>query len=427
MEGIVMSCIDHQIKKFRISLTSRCNYKCIFCHNEGGDKTKQSQKTITKNDIRIIAQAASSLGIQRITLTGGEPFLNSEIFDILEEINQADPKIKVSVTTNGILINEYELVKLAKYVSKISLNFQSADSTVFKQMTGVSQLDKVKTFIELALAVKINICLNFVYTRNNKATLDNVILYAINKGISVKIIELIKDENNSSLYEDIHKLRVVLTPISYYSMMMGKSEEIFYFRNSNTTLRIIYSYCNDRDIEACNEHGELRITPSLELKSCLKDEKTHISIMEDVRSGNIASIKNKVINIMSHSNKCPKTLASVSIIMHEKKLLLVARESGKYLGYWETPGGHIEEDETPEEAVIREVKEEAGVDVRIIKSLGIIENNNSICNYFDCELIDSSQIENNYQIKLVSLNELSKYTITPFALENLVKLGFYIK
>jgi mutator protein MutT len=127
---------------------------------------------------------------------------------------------------------------------------------------------------------------------------------------------------------------------------------------------------------------------------------------------------------MDYSNKHPKTLASVAIINHGGKLLMILREKGEFSGYWETPGGHIEQGETPEEAVVREVKEEAGVDVRITKFLGIIENNNSVCNYFDCELLLPGQIEGNSQIKLVSIKNLSKYAITPFALENLIKLGF---
>ncbi len=252
-------------------------------------------------------------------------------------------------------------------------------------------------------------------------------MYAIEKGIDVKIIELIKDRDNSSLHAGMDKLRGELLADSSRSEIVSKSEEVFYFDKSKTTVRIIYSYCNNRNVVACNNHGELRITPSLELKPCLKDEKTQISIREDVHSGNIEAIKAKILNIMKNNNECPRILASVAIIKYEGKLLMITRKNGEFSGYWETPGGHIEQGETPEEAVIREVKEEAGVDVRIIKPLGIIENNNSICNYFDCELVSPGQIDENDQIKLVLISDLPKYKITPFALENLIKLGFYKK
>jgi len=419
--------LDHHITKLRVSLTSRCNYRCIFCHNEGGDQTKVSQKTITTDDIKVITEAATSLGIQRFTITGGEPFLNREVLDILAEIKKVNKEMDVSITTNGLLIGEHEIAKLAEYVSKVSLNFQGTDPATFEQMTGVPQIDKIKKFIDLALAAGIKICLNFVYTSKNQQELNNVILYAVGKGIDIKVIELIKDGNNSSLHADMDKLRSELLANSSRSEMVSKSEEVFHFDNSKTTVRIIYSYCNNRDVVACNAHGELRITPSLELKPCLKDEKTQVSIREDVHSGNIEAIKAKILEIMKNSNECPRILASVAIIEHEGKILMITRENGEFAGYWETPGGHIEQGETPEEAVIREVKEEAGIDVRIKKALGVIENNNSICNYFDCELVSPEQIEGNNQIRLVLISDLPKYAITPFALENLIKFGLYKK
>ncbi|MBU2552840.1 MAG: radical SAM protein, partial [Bacteroidetes bacterium] len=82
------SSLDHRINRLRISLTSRCNYRCIFCHNEGGDQTKRSQEAITPDDIKIITEAATSLGVQRFTITGGEPFLNREVLSILAEIKK---------------------------------------------------------------------------------------------------------------------------------------------------------------------------------------------------------------------------------------------------------------------------------------------------------------------------------------------------
>lgn len=419
--------IDHYINKFRISLTGLCNYRCIFCHNEGGDKGKCRPEKITLHDIKIITKVANSLGIKRFTITGGEPFVNREVLDILAEIKKINKDIDISITTNGILISEQEIKELAKYVSKISLNFQGTNPDIFEQMTGRPQIAKAKKFIDLALEAGIKICLNFVYTSKNKQELKNVILYAISKGVDIKIIELIKDRNNNYLYADIKKLRNTLLTSSASSKILSKSEEIFYFDNSKTTARIIYSYCNNKDTIACNNHGELRITPSLELKPCLQDEKTQISIREDVRTANIAAIKTKILNIMSHSNECPKTFASVAIINHGGKLLMITRSSGKFAGHWETPGGHIEIGENPEEAVIREVKEEAGVDVKIKKSLGIIENNNSVCNYFDCQMISPKQLKENDQIRLILISDLPKYTITPFALENLIKLGLYKK
>ncbi len=116
--------------------------------------------------------------------------------------------------------------------------------------------------------------------------------------------------------------------------------------------------------------------------------------------------------------------ASVAIIKYNNQLILVERSHKDGSITFETPGGHVEPGETSEDAVIREVKEEAEIDVKITRFIKEFESNGRKIHYFECEVINSSQLENNPLIFLTDINEEPTLKITTFAKERLLQLGF---
>lgn len=113
--------------------------------------------------------------------------------------------------------------------------------------------------------------------------------------------------------------------------------------------------------------------------------------------------------------------AAVSIIVADDNILLVSRMSDEGLTY-ETPGGHIEDGESPEDAVLREIREETGFDAVIECKLGVFEDEISVSHYYRCSIIDATQPAEGGAM-MVPLSELGRYPITGFARKNLVSLG----
>lgn len=121
-----------------------------------------------------------------------------------------------------------------------------------------------------------------------------------------------------------------------------------------------------------------------------------------------------------------KRVSSRAIIIEDNKLLAMFRRKIKNDGsvkeYYVIPGGGLEENETLEENVIRELKEEFSVDIEVIKFLGTEEYDNTIANYFLCKIVNGTPKlggeelermtkENYYEIKYIDLKEIDCYDI----------------
>lgn len=413
-------------------MTNLCNYSCIFCHAEGLDGCTICKNEITIERIKNLAKTAKFLNIKKITLTGGEPFLNNNILNIVKAIKEVYPEVFINLSSNISLPSNKLLLEVSKNINKININFQSYNKNIFEKITKSNFYDIVKSKIMFLSENNKNILisLNFVYTKFNYKTLIDVIEFANKYNFNLKILELVKNAENMDIYKNIKSIDNIISQFTDSNnknikqhIFLGKSDERFIFENF--TIRLIHSYCNECNKSACIEHGEMRITPNFELKPCLLNDKYNISILEELDSNNIHSIAKKIQLARKFFTDENTTLASVSIIKYKDFLIMVERINKVGIKTLETPGGHIENGETPEEAVIREVKEEANINVKITNKIAIFLNNDSISHYYNCEIINEEELKNNNLIKLIPLNEINKQNITSFAKENLIKLGIY--
>src|SRR5208337_1578959 len=89
----------------RISITQRCNNRCVYCHREGEVlRANRSAEIMTVQEIVHIAKIAVELGIARIKLTGGEPLMRKDLPEIISEITAISGLRDLSLTTNGLLL-----------------------------------------------------------------------------------------------------------------------------------------------------------------------------------------------------------------------------------------------------------------------------------------------------------------------------------
>ncbi|MEM4563700.1 MAG: radical SAM protein, partial [Thermofilum sp.] len=93
------------LSNLRVTVTHDCNYSCLFCHREG--EPLGGTFTFKPEHFRLMVQAAYSLGVKQVKLTGGEPLLRRDIVEIAEELSSLGKKdLEVSITTNGFLLVE---------------------------------------------------------------------------------------------------------------------------------------------------------------------------------------------------------------------------------------------------------------------------------------------------------------------------------
>ena len=145
--------IDHyerRLNYLRISITDRCNLRCLYCMpREGLDKLKH-EDILTYEEILRLAKIAVGLGVDKIRLTGGEPLVRKDFPRLLPEL-MALPGLKdLSITTNGIFLKEHLENIRGAGVKRINVSLDSLHRDRYRRITGYDGFDRVWEGIQLA-------------------------------------------------------------------------------------------------------------------------------------------------------------------------------------------------------------------------------------------------------------------------------------
>ena len=141
-----------EIDYLRISLTDRCNLRCIYCMPEEGVKSLSHAEILTYDEILRICRCAADLGIRKIKLTGGEPLVRKGCASLVKQIKAIPGIEKVTLTTNGILLAEQLDALLDAGIDAINISLDTLDSELFKKVARRDGLEKVFEGIKAALA-----------------------------------------------------------------------------------------------------------------------------------------------------------------------------------------------------------------------------------------------------------------------------------
>ncbi len=199
---------NRKIKHIRFSVTSKCNYKCIYCDKEGF-VPKTSELTVDEIT-KLCRLLAEILKVTRIKFTGGEPLCREEIVQIIKNVADLHLYKDISLTTNGYLLYEKaeELYKAG--LNRINVSLASLKPEVYKRIYASDSLDKVLRGLKKAKKFGLNpIKLNFVILKNvNDSEFEDMIEFCAKNGFILQLIELHKVSDalggNGDFYEKHH-------------------------------------------------------------------------------------------------------------------------------------------------------------------------------------------------------------------------------
>ena len=172
-QGRLVDKFGRAITDLRVSVTDRCNYKCVYCRT-GNDGPQYSDLPIA--DYARLIRIFVDLGIEKVRLTGGEPLLRKGLLELVQEVSSlrsrftpaglplsgAGVPLDVAITTNGHLLAELAEPLAAAGLSRITVSMDAVDSATFSRITRVpNSFEKVLAGIRAARAaglgpVKVN-------------------------------------------------------------------------------------------------------------------------------------------------------------------------------------------------------------------------------------------------------------------------------
>lgn len=168
------------IDYLRISVTDRCNLRCVYCMPETGIKNLPHKEILTYKEILQIVRAAAQLGIRKIKITGGEPLIRRGIVNLIGMIRCVSGIEEVTMTTNGVLLGEMagELVKAG--LASVNISLDSNNPFTFSKITRRDNFLKVSNGIEMSVHAGLRTKINCVPIAD------------LNSGVIVEIAEIAK-------------------------------------------------------------------------------------------------------------------------------------------------------------------------------------------------------------------------------------------
>ena len=181
---------NREIKHIRLSITSECNYNCIYCDKEGNIPKKE---ILAINEITRLARIlAEILKVQRIKITGGEPFCRKDLVEIIENIYNLHLYTDISLTTNGYWLYEKAQQLYNAGLNRINISLCSLNPKTYQKITGSNSLDKVLKGLMMAKEVGLYpIKLNYVILKGlNDKEFEDILNFCSDHKFILQLIEL---------------------------------------------------------------------------------------------------------------------------------------------------------------------------------------------------------------------------------------------
>ena len=156
MTGLI-DCFQRPINYLRISITDRCNQRCIYCMPPEGVLLSPHQDILSYEEIHTVVRVAAELGINKLRLTGGEPLLRSGVSELIRMIAQIESIDDISLTTNGIRLGQYAAELKSAGLRRVNVSLDTLKQAKFEFITrSHHKLSDVRQGIEQAKSAGLN-------------------------------------------------------------------------------------------------------------------------------------------------------------------------------------------------------------------------------------------------------------------------------
>ena len=258
----------------RIGVTDRCNLRCRYCMPEQGIDFADRKEILTYEEIIRLAEIFQQLGVNKVRLTGGEPFVRKDIEILLTRLSELFPK--VHITTNATLLTSYIPVLKSLNISGLNISIDSLNRDKFLLITRRDTFEVVMSNILACIENEIPIKLNVVVMKGvNDMEILDFVAFGIEHNIEVRFIEAMpfnEDDGNKNVYmsaSEIFDLIVAEYPNIVKIENGPPSASDIYIVNDKFRVGIIPAYSRT----LCSFCNRIRITPQGELMTCLYSTK----------------------------------------------------------------------------------------------------------------------------------------------------------
>ncbi len=276
------------IDYLRISLTDRCNLRCIYCMPEEGIDLIEHEDILRIEEIQRIVRVATRIGIKSVRLTGGEPTVRRGIEDLISDIVSLPEIRNVSLTTNGILLPKMARRLREAGLSRVNISLDTLDRRQYAQITRRDCLPEALAGIDAALEAGLDpVKINAVTVRSLNQDYFDFAKMSIDRPLHVRFIEYMPVGESAGFdglgwgEQDVYPSEQLVADINARAVERGFSPlaaldgasgpigwgpaRYFSFSGAKGTVGVI----SPRSRHFCGDCNRLRLTADGKLRPCL--------------------------------------------------------------------------------------------------------------------------------------------------------------
>ncbi len=292
------------ISYLRISVTDRCDLRCVYCMSENMQFVPRSQ-LLTLEEISRVAKAFVALGVKKIRITGGEPLTRRNILKVFRELGALDGLKDLTLTTNGTLLPQFAGALHEAGVSRINISLDSLRPDRFRQITRVGKLEKTLAGIDAALAAGFRrVKINAVVLRHiNHDEVTDLVDFARNRGLDISFIEemplgLINDHVRADTYYSSDE---ILADLRRRHELIATTEQTGgparYYRMPDSDSRV--GFISPHSHNFCDSCNRVRLTAEGRLLLCLGQEHSmDLKRVARANPGDDAALRDAIVKSM---------------------------------------------------------------------------------------------------------------------------------
>lgn len=183
--------LGREISYLRVSITDRCNYRCIYCKPEEQFEFIPHEEVLRYEEIVEIIKEAVNLGVTKVRITGGEPLVRKGVVDFIKKLREIKKLEDISLTTNGFFLSEYAEKLKDAGLNRVNISLDSLQEEKFKRITRGGSLEKALKGINSALkAGLLPIKINTVLIRGiNDDEVEDFVRLTLGRPLNIRFIE----------------------------------------------------------------------------------------------------------------------------------------------------------------------------------------------------------------------------------------------
>lgn len=188
--GALPSSFGRRIEYLRISVTTRCNLRCVYCRPSGYG-TELREHLLTFDEMLRITRLLAGTGLRKVRLTGGEPLVRPGVVDFVGALSRIEGIEDLALSTNGLLLAKYARSLREKGLRRVNVSLDTLDPEAFRRITGGGRLEAVLEGIRAAQEAGLHpIKLNCVVVRGfNDDQVEALAALTLEEPWSVRFIE----------------------------------------------------------------------------------------------------------------------------------------------------------------------------------------------------------------------------------------------